>query len=250
MSPGITAPPPTAERPFDGITGDETLGDLSPPGGTVVVPTGERRESCVSGLSSESVETAGERESLDDTTDSVLDTENQIKDEVKEERETESPDNEDDQNDVLQGQNDVIDVAEEPQGNSNIPNSHRARIKVKFDDIHCDGYKSYSGPLITAEQLALPGEDLTEVVFCKHFNPSVSGTISSASEAASRSYVECSGGILEQGVERTLASYNAHAVSSPLFKKTVSFVAFREALHHAARLSRALVSLLTACFLL
>lgn len=119
-------------------------------------------------------------------------------------------------------------------------NSQPARSKVTFDDISGDGYdKSYDGPLISLDQLSLPTEDLTEIVFCKHFNVSVSGSVWS-SDAASRMYVECADAILEQGVARCLASYNSQALESRNLR-SMNLVTFREALHHAARLSRALV---------
>lgn len=118
------------------------------------------------------------------------------------------------------------------------------RLKVTFDDKSGASYdKSYSGPLISSEQLAFSGEDLTDVMFCKHYNASVTGRESSASEVASKNYLECAESILEQGIKRWLSSYNeqvAHSSSA----KIVNLVTFREALQHAARLSRALVRMI------
>ena len=115
------------------------------------------------------------------------------------------------------------------------------RVKVTFDDTSGVSYdKSYSGPIISPEQLAFSGEDLTEIMFCKHFNASVTGRESSASEVASRNYLECAESILEQGIKRCLASYNGQ-VAEASSARIVNLVTFREALQHAARLSRALV---------
>lgn len=118
------------------------------------------------------------------------------------------------------------------------------RVKVKFDDTSGAGYdKSYSGPLISSEQLAFSGEDLTDVMFCKHYNASVTGRESSASEVASKNYLECAESILEQGIKRWLSSYNEQVAHSS-GAKIVNLVTFREALQHAARLSRALVRMI------
>lgn len=118
------------------------------------------------------------------------------------------------------------------------------RVKVKFDDTSGASYgKSYSGPLISSEQLAFSGEDLTDVMFCKHYNASVTGRESSASEVASKNYLECAESILEQGIKRWLSSYNEQVAHSS-GAKIVNLVTFREALQHAARLSRALVRMI------
>lgn len=117
------------------------------------------------------------------------------------------------------------------------------RVKVTFDDTSGVSYdKSYDGPLISSEQLAFSGEDLTDIIFCKHFNASVTGRESSASEVASKNYLECAESILEQGIRRRLASYNAQVVESGSGARIMNLVTFREALQHAARLSRALVN--------
>lgn len=232
ITPDILAPPPTAERLGEDCTEYESPRGESPPGDAVIVPTGERRESLASGVSSKSVEIVGEEEPLVMAT---VDTEEYNKDQIAEHGETELPEIQDDQGSEVTG------VERQDTGtDSQNANSQYARMKVKFYDIDSERYKSYDGPLITSEQLALPGEDLTELNFCKHFNPSLSGSSSSANEAANRSYIECSDGFLGQGMERTLNSFNSHAVSS--LKRTINFVAFRDAIHHAARLSRALVS--------
>lgn len=119
-----------------------------------------------------------------------------------------------------------------------------SRVKVKFDDTSGASYdKSYSGPLISSEQLAFSGEDLTDVMFCKHYNASVTGRESSASEVASKNYLECAESILEQGIKRWLSSYNEQVAHSS-GAKIVNLVTFREALQHAARLSRALVRMI------
>ena len=117
------------------------------------------------------------------------------------------------------------------------------RVKVTFDDTSGASYdKNYDGPLISSEQLAFSGEDLTDIMFCKHFNASVTGRESSASEVASKNYLECAKSILEQGIRRCLASYNAQVVESGSGARIMNLVTFREALQHATRLSRALVN--------
>lgn len=117
-----------------------------------------------------------------------------------------------------------------------------AKAKVTFNDTSGLSYdKKYDGPLISSEQLAFSGEDLTDIVFCKHFNVSVTGRESSASEVASKNYLECAESILEQGIKRCLTSYNEQVAESSS-AKIMSLVTFREAINHAVRLSRALVS--------
>ena len=116
-------------------------------------------------------------------------------------------------------------------------------VKVTFDDTSGVSYdKSYNGPLISSEQLAFSGEDLTDIIFCKHYNASVTGRETSASEVASKNYLECAESILEQGIKRCLDSYNAQVVESGSGARIMSLVTFREALQHAARLSRAMVN--------
>lgn len=117
------------------------------------------------------------------------------------------------------------------------------QVKVTFDDTSGISYdKSYNGPLISSEQLAFSGEDLTDIIFCKHYNASVTGRETSASEVASKNYLERAESILEQGIKRCLDSYNAQVVESGSGARIMSLVTFREALQHAARLSRAMVN--------
>ena len=117
------------------------------------------------------------------------------------------------------------------------------QVKVTFDDTSGVSYdKSYNGPLISSEQLAFSGEDLTDIIFCKHYNASVTGRETSASEVARKNYLECAESILEQGIKRCLDSYNAQVVESGSGARIMSLVTFREALQHAARLSRAMVN--------
>ena len=131
-------------------------------------------------------------------------------------------------------------LSREPTSLENTALLQPVRIKVTFDDTSGVSYdKSYKGPLISSEQLAFSGEDLTDIVFCKHFNAFVTGRENSASEVASRNYLECAESILEQGIKRCLASYNAQVMESNA--RIMNLVTFREALQHAARLSRALV---------
>ena len=132
-------------------------------------------------------------------------------------------------------------LSREPTSLENAALLQPVRVKVTFDDTSGVSYdKSYKGPLISSEQLAFSGEDLTDIMFCKHFNASVTGRENSASEVASRNYLECAESILEQGIKRCLASYNAQVMESSN-SRIMNLVTFREALQHAARLSRALV---------
>lgn len=247
IAPGMLAPPPTANCPVREssylVTGDDTLSE-----DTVVSPAGERPSSSTSGESLKSVESTTEAGTVGMATETILDESN--RGQIPETDDLQLPENQGDpngENVVVNGAQDETEADLETVNHSKNDYSQTARIKVKFDDIDNEGDRNYNAPLITSEQLALPGEDLTELIFCKHFSPSISGSTSSANEAASRSYVECSDRVLEQGVEQTLISYNIQAASS--FKKRINFVAFREALHHAAHLSRALVSILTCTIL-
>lgn len=116
------------------------------------------------------------------------------------------------------------------------------RNKVTFDDRNIGSHEvTYRGPLISFEQLAFSGEDLTDIVFCKHFNASVTGRESNASEMVTKNYLECADSILEQGIKRCLASYNSQMAEAP-HGRIMNLVTFREALQHAARLSRALAT--------
>ena len=60
---------------------------------------------------------------------------------------------------------------------------------------------------------------------------------------ASKNYLECAESILEQGIKRWLESYNRQVrqVGESSNARIMNLVTFREALQHAARLSRALV---------
>jgi len=145
-----------------------------------------------------------------------------------------------DEPDTLEVQDDQGLSREDTTVETTMP-AQPVRVKVTFDDTSGANYdKNYSGPLISSEQLAFSGEDLTDIVFCKHFNASVTGRESSASEVASKNYLECADSILEQGIKRCLASYNSQVVDSSK-ARIINLVTFREALQHAARLSRALV---------
>ena len=77
--------------------------------------------------------------------------------------------------DVLEIQDDQAISREDTTLGASIP-PHPTRAKVTFDDTSGAGYdKKYSGPLISFEQLCFSGEDLTDIIFCKHFNASVTG---------------------------------------------------------------------------
>ena len=133
------------------------------------------------------------------------------------------------------------DISRENTSLESTTGGRLGRNKVTFDDRKITSYDvKYTGPLILFEQLAFSGEDLTGIVFCKHFNASVTGLESNASEMATKNYLECADSILEQGIKRCLASYNTQ-VAETSGGRIMNLVTFREALHHATRLSRALV---------
>ena len=133
------------------------------------------------------------------------------------------------------------DISRENTSLESTTGGRLGRNKVTFDDRKITSYDvKYTGPLILFEQLAFSGEDLTDIVFCKHFNASVTGLESNASEMATKNYLECADSILEQGIKRCLASYNTQ-VAETSGGRIMNLVTFREALHHATRLSRALV---------
>lgn len=140
--------------------------------------------------------------------------------------------------DKLEVQDDQALSREDTTLGASIP-PQPTRAKVTFDD-GANYDKKYSGPLISFEQLCFSGEDLTDIIFCKHFNASVTGRESSAGEVASKNYLECAESILEQGIKRWLESYNRQ-VGESSNARIMNLVTFREALQHAARLSRALV---------
>jgi len=83
---------------------------------------------------------------------------------------------------------------------------------------------------------------LSDIMFCKHFNTSSpQSTAGTTASVTAKGYIECSIDALEKGLLKSLKSYNTQATQDPTFKK-INMVSFREALSHASRISRALVS--------
>lgn len=80
---------------------------------------------------------------------------------------------------------------------------------------------------------------MTDIIFNKHFNASVP-LIGNVPDSAVRGYVECTNDVLEDGVNNCVASYNSRFSETNSFRK-INLVTFRQALQHAARISRALV---------
>lgn len=244
--PGRNAPPPTASDEQLENTGEDEAS--MQPDDSMALPTRELRAS-----SDESVveEEEGEMDTINTEENPLPEEANDVLvDEGVEKEDTEvgfSPKVEeqnvnDVDSDKLEIQEDET-LSREPTLVENTALLQPVRVKVTFDDTSGVSYdKSYDGPLISSEQLAFSGEDLTDIMFCKHFNASVTGRESSASEVASKNYLECAESILEQGIRRCLASYNAQVVESGSGARIMNLVTFREALQHAARLSRALVN--------
>lgn len=244
--PGRNAPPPTASDEQLENTGEDEAS--MQPDDSMALPTRELRAS-----SDESVveEEEGEMDTINTEENPLPEEANDVLvDEGVEKEDTEvgfSPKVEeqnvnDVDSDKLEIQEDET-LSREPTLVENTALLQPVRVKVTFDDTSGVSYdKRYDGPLISSEQLAFSGEDLTDIMFCKHFNASVTGRESSASEVASKNYLECAESILEQGIRRCLASYNAQVVESGSGARIMNLVTFREALQHAARLSRALVN--------
>lgn len=244
--PGRNAPPPSASDEQLENTGEDEAS--MQPDDSMALPTRELRAS-----SDESVveEEEGEMDTINTEENPLPEEANDVLvDEGVEKEDTEvgfSPKVEeqnvnDVDSDKLEIQEDET-LSREPTLVENTALLQPVRVKVTFDDTSGVSYdKRYDGPLISSEQLAFSGEDLTDIMFCKHFNASVTGRESSASEVASKNYLECAESILEQGIRRCLASYNAQVVESGSGARIMNLVTFREALQHAARLSRALVN--------
>lgn len=101
---------------------------------------------------------------------------------------------------------------------------------VTFEDM--SKQHSYRGPLITSEQLFEPEEDLSKIMFCRHFTSSVK----QAGPEQERGYGEVTVGGLTDGLKHAQDLYNQQSVL-PL-----DLVFFEQAVRHAARLSRSYVS--------
>ena len=246
--PGRNAPPPTAsDEQLENTGEDEASMQLDD---SMALPTQELRTP-----SDESVVEEDEEEGEKGT---IVTEENPLPEEANdllldeavemEHNDAEFPPKVEEQNandvdpDILEVQEDET-LSREPTLVESMALLQPVRVKVTFDDTSGVSYdKGYDGPLISSEQLAFSGEDLTDIIFCKHYNASVTGRETSASEVANKNYLECAESLLEQGIRRCLASYNAQVVESGSGARIMSLVTFREALQHAARLSRAMVN--------
>ena len=102
---------------------------------------------------------------------------------------------------------------------------------VTFEDM--SKQHAYRGSLITSEQLCEPKEDLSKIIFCRHFTSSVKP----AGPEQERGYGEVTLAGLTDGLKHAQNLYNQQDVL-PL-----DLVFFEEAVRHAARLSRSLVSI-------
>ncbi|XP_028405416.1 dynein heavy chain domain-containing protein 1-like isoform X2 [Dendronephthya gigantea] len=99
---------------------------------------------------------------------------------------------------------------------------------VTFEDM--SRQHSYRGPLITSDQLIEADEDLTKIIFCRHFTSSVKP----GAAEQERGYGEVSVAMLTEGLKHAQELYNQQDVL-PL-----DLVFFENAVRHAARLSRTL----------
>lgn len=246
--PGRNAPPPSAsDKQLDSTEEDEAF---MQPDDSMALPTQELQtpsDEIAVKDDDEEVEmgtiTTDEHPLPEEANDVLVDEAAEIED-----NEVEFPPNIEEQNvydvdpGILEIQEDET-LSREPTLVESTAVLQPVQVKVTFDDTSGVSYdKSYNGPLISSEQLAFSGEDLTDIIFCKHYNASVTGRETSASEVASKNYLECAESILEQGIKRCLDSYNAQVVESGSGARIMSLVTFREALQHAARLSRAMVN--------
>ena len=102
---------------------------------------------------------------------------------------------------------------------------------VTFEDM--SKRNAYCGPLITSDQLIDTDEDLSKIIFCRHFTSSVR----QGGPEQERGYSETTVTGLTQGLKNAQKLYNQQDVL-PL-----DLVFFETAVRHAARLSRSLVSI-------
>ena len=102
---------------------------------------------------------------------------------------------------------------------------------VTFEDM--SKQHAYRGPLITSDQLIEAGEDLSKIIFCRHFTSSVK----QGGVEQERGYGEVSVTDLTEGLEHAQELFNQQD-GLPL-----DLVFFEKAVRHAARLSRSLVSI-------
>lgn len=92
---------------------------------------------------------------------------------------------------------------------------------------------AYRGPLITSDQLIGVGEDLSKIVFCRHFTSKANPS----GLEQERGYGEVTVSLLIEGLKHAHDLYNRQDVL-PL-----DLVFFESVARHAARLSRSLVSI-------
>ena len=102
---------------------------------------------------------------------------------------------------------------------------------VTFEDM--SKRHAYRGPLITSDQLIETGEDLSKIIFCRHFTSSVK----QGGPEQERGYGEVTVTGLTKGLKHAQKLYNQQDVL-PL-----DLVFFEKAVRHAARLSRSFVSI-------
>jgi hypothetical protein len=102
---------------------------------------------------------------------------------------------------------------------------------VTFEDM--SKQHAYRGPLITSDKLIEAGEDLSKIIFCRHFTSSVK----QGGAEQERGYGEVSVTDLTEGLKHAQELYNQQD-GLPL-----DLVFFEKAVRHAARLSRSLVSI-------
>ncbi|XP_013418883.1 dynein heavy chain domain-containing protein 1-like [Lingula anatina] len=91
--------------------------------------------------------------------------------------------------------------------------------------------EAYEGPLLSMEQIKLPNEDLTDIMFTKFIMASYTEAMGLTPD---KGYVECSEDILDEALQTCLALYNAGT------SQRLDLVFFKEAIQHMARLSRVL----------
>ncbi|XP_077979356.1 dynein heavy chain domain-containing protein 1-like [Glandiceps talaboti] len=112
------------------------------------------------------------------------------------------------------------------EGDSRPTGAYRRGVTFKPGLIG-DGYHGkYQGPLITMDQLCIPGENLSDIIFSQHLY---------SVGSRERGYNENSDSNLMDGVQRCLQMYNDKFTS-----KKLDTVLFKEALHHIAKLTRVL----------
>ena len=102
---------------------------------------------------------------------------------------------------------------------------------VTFEDMSKPD--AYCGPLISSDQLIDTGEDLSKIIFCRHFTSSVK----QGGPEQERGYSETTITGLTEGLKNAQKLYNQQDVL-PL-----DLVFIETAARHAARLSRSLVSI-------